>query len=84
MIDRGDETIATSQDIDNLSLAFQIKYNEHEIILGGDGSHARWVCHKATLARGGQSLTKKIAQVAIAWQSRPEYRVSGKLGHRKF
>ncbi len=63
MIRNGDFNIATSPDLNSLSLAFQIKYKGVEIILGGDGDSSSWVSHKNTLLRGGISLSGRVIKL---------------------
>ena len=63
MIEKGDVNISTSQNLNNLSLAFSIKYKGFEIILGGDGTRANWNSNKMTLARGNKKLNGDIVKL---------------------
>ena len=45
-LDSGKVEIVESSDLNNLSLAFLLKYKGHEILLGGDGTISNWIEHK--------------------------------------
>ena len=63
MIEKGDEGVTNSQDLNNLSLAFQVQYAGIEIILGGDGTNTGWKAHQLTLAKGGKKLNGDVVKL---------------------
>ena len=63
MIENNDVNIATSQNLNKLSLAFLINYKGVQVILGGDGTRSSWISNKQTLIKGNKKLNGDIVKL---------------------
>ncbi len=63
MIKRGDWDVAANETNNGLSLAFNLRYKGHEIILAGDGTAKSWLAQKQEITRGLKSLRGNIVKL---------------------
>jgi len=63
MIDNENQDLINSPDLNDLSLAFRVKYAGVEVILGGDGPGSKWNYLKRTYDRQGQELNGEFVKL---------------------
>lgn len=63
MIQNESMDVVEGVDLNSLSLAYQITYRGHKVVLGGDVSYLNWIAHKRQNAKRGKELDAKLAKL---------------------